>query len=74
MTKKRHDLDGYYRKGKVYFRAVYVKSRNLLRVYWLNPVGELPASRRYSVETLDGARRLKTKPSKRTLTEAWLIK
>jgi hypothetical protein len=63
----------FFRHGKTYFRAKFVKSRRDWVFYWLTPVGELRASKRYA-EIPPRSRRLKTRPSKKTLTEAWLIK
>lgn len=68
-------LSGFYRHGKVYFRAAWIKSRRAFRIYWLSP-SEAPEirSRKLRAEIPAGSRRLKTRPSKQTLTASWLIK
>ena len=64
----------FFRHGKTYFRAVFIKSRKAWRFYWLNPTDVEVRSRNLYPEIPKRSRRLKTKPSKKTLAAAWLIK
>jgi len=60
--------DTYYRAGRIYFRARWIKSREAFKVWWLhNGVEDTLAGRHYSKEEVGTAKKLASRPSNETI-------
>jgi hypothetical protein len=79
----KNTTSGYYVKrcksgARIYFRARWLKSRKTYRLYHVYPRCEdvhwRPAKWIDPVELVNESRRLKSRPTNQTLTQAWLIK
>ena len=68
----------YYRNGRGYFSAQWIKRRKTYKLWYVYPRCEdvpfVPGWNKCPVALVESSRKLKGRPSNRTLTQAWTIR